>query len=90
VTGLGWLSISRVESSPVRLTKTLQTLFGICIVAAHGNAYTLAELSQVPRILPSQESRCCMSHFCQLDSSDQRDSCYFVLGNKCRKDYFSN
>ena len=38
---------SGVESNPVRLTQTLQTLYGILIMAAHGNAYTLRELSQV-------------------------------------------
>jgi len=59
-------------------------------MAAHRNAYTLVESSQVPWILPSQESWYCMFHFCQLDSSDQCDSCYFALGNECRKDYFSN
>jgi len=45
VTGLGCVPNSRVESSPVRLTKTLQTLFGTLIMAAHRNTYTLAESS---------------------------------------------
>jgi len=67
-----WAESSRVQSSPVRLTKMRQ-------------AYTPAESSRVTRVLPSQESWCCMFYFRQSDSSNRAWRLLSWGINGCRK-----
>jgi len=58
---------SRVQSSPVRLTKTRQSTLWLTYNGRRGSAYAPAESSRVE----SNESWCCMHHFRQSDSSDR-------------------
>jgi hypothetical protein len=60
---------SRVQSSQTHkgTAVTLWLTYG----GHHGSAYTPAESSRVPQVLPSQESCCRLFHFRQSDSGDR-------------------
>jgi hypothetical protein len=61
------------DSSPIQSSQTHKdaavTLW-LIYNGRRGSAYTPAESSRVPRVLPSQKSWCRMFHFRQSDSSD--------------------
>ena len=57
-----------------------QRLFGLLIMTARGNAYTPAESSRVPRVLPSRDSWCRKLHFRQSDSRDRAWGLLFCVG----------
>ena len=75
----GCAHTSRVESSPILSSQTTNTRQWPCGLQWHcGIAYTPAELSRVPRILPSQKSWCRMFHFRQshwVIGRDGRNGC---------------
>ena len=66
---------SQVESNPVRLTKSGSV--SVAYNGRRGSAYSPAESSRVPRVLPSQESWCRMFHFPQTPviGRDGRNRC---------------
>ena len=75
--------VSQVQSSPVRLTKTLWLTYTI----RRYSAYRPAESSLVTQVLLSQQSWCRMFHFCQSDSTDRGWWLPYWGRNGCKKAY---
>jgi hypothetical protein len=77
------------ESSPIRLTKTWQRLFGLLIMAMRRNVYPSAESSPVQSResyrVKSLDAAC--SIFVSQTLVTRGDGCYFALENGCRKVY---
>jgi len=80
---IGWIHTNRVQSSPVRLTKTLWLTYNV----RSCSAYRPAESSLVTQVLLSQQSWCRMFHFCQSDSSDRGWWLPYWGRNGCEKAY---
>jgi len=80
---------SRVESNPVQTQKDEAVTLWLTYNGSRSNTYTPAEPSQsrVTRVLPIQESWCCMLHFRQSDSSDRGWRLQSWGRNGCGKAY---